>query len=168
MEGLLDHYTDPCLNIRNGVKQEIAALSEVERIHFERFGPLVAFHTWGGTSTLAHSYPDLETLEYTTIRYHGHDDKFILIVDLNLMRKDYVVDINSKNINPREVLLKTLDPIVDLQDKDDAVLLRVIVSGEKDGEPATYQYEMTTVKDRKNDVTAMARATANTISVVAH
>src|SRR5699024_4591546 len=51
--------------------------------------------------------------------------------------------------------------------KDDAVLLRVIVSGEKDGEPATYQYEMTTVKDRKNDVTAMARATANTISVVA-
>src|SRR5699024_2492810 len=86
---------------------------------------------------------------------------------LNLTRKDYVVDINGKKINPREVLLKTLDPIVDLQDKDDAVLLRVIVSGEKDGEPATYQYEMTTVKDRKNDVTAMARAADNTISGVA-
>ncbi|HLR07688.1 MAG TPA: saccharopine dehydrogenase C-terminal domain-containing protein [Bacillota bacterium] len=167
MEGLLDHYTDPCLIIRNGVKQEIEALSEVERIHFERFGPLEAFHTSGGTSTLAHSYPDLETLEYKTIRYPGHAEKFKLLVDLNLTRKDYVVDINGKKINPREVLLKTLDPIVDLQDKDDAVLLRVIVSGEKDGEPATYQYEMTTVKDRKNDVTAMARATANTISVVA-
>src|SRR5699024_1444601 len=167
MEGLLDHYTDPCLIIRNGVKQEIEALSEVERIHFERFGPLEAFHTSGGTSTLAHSYPDLETLKYKTIRYPGHAEKFKLLVDLNLTRKDYVVDINGKKINPREVLLKTLDPIVDLQDKDDAVLLRVIVSGEKDGEPATYQYEMTTVKDRKNDVTAMARATANTISVVA-
>lgn len=167
MEGLLDHYTDPCLIIRNGVKQEIEALSEVERIHFERFGPLEAFHTSGGTSTLAHSYPDLETLEYKTIRYPGHAEKFKLLVDLNLTRKDYVVDINGKKINPREVLLKTIDPIVDLQDKDDAVLLRVIVSGEKDGEPATYQYEMTTVKDRKNDVTAMARATANTISVVA-
>src|SRR5699024_3022307 len=53
MEGLLDHYTDPCLIIRDGVKQEIAALSEVERIHFERFGPLEAFHTSGGTSTLS-------------------------------------------------------------------------------------------------------------------
>src|SRR5699024_4544599 len=167
MEGLFDHYTDPCLIIRDGVKQEIAALSEVERIHFERFGPLEAFHTSGGTSTLSYSYPDLKTLEYKTIRYPGHAEKFKLLVDLNLTRKDYEVDVNGQTINPRDVFLKTIDPIVDLKDKDDAVLLRVIVSGEKSKKPVTYEYEMTTVKDRKNNVTAMARATANTISVVA-
>lgn len=63
--------------------------------------------------------------------------------------------------------LKVLDPIVELGEKEDAVLLRVIVSGEKNGTEATYAYEMTTYKDRKTHVTAMARATANTISVVA-
>src|SRR5690606_26078464 len=68
---------------------------------------------------------------------------------------------------PREVLLKVLDPIVELGEKDDAVLLRVIVSGDKAGEKTTYEYEMTTFKDREHQVTAMARATANTISVVA-
>lgn len=167
MEGVFDHYTDPSLIIRNGIKQEVPSLSEVERVHFEKFGPLEAFHTSGGTSTLSLSYPDLETLEYKTIRYPGHAEKFKLLVDLNLTRMDYEVEVNGRKINPREVLLKVLDPIVELGEKDDAVLLRVIVSGKKDGAPAAYEYEMTTYKDRKTQVTAMARATANTISVVA-
>ncbi|WP_099157633.1 saccharopine dehydrogenase family protein [Virgibacillus ndiopensis] len=167
MEGVFDHYTDPSLIIRNGIKQEIPSLTEVEPIHFERFGPLEAFHTSGGTSTLSISYPDLETLEYKTIRYPGHAEKFKLLVDLNLTRMDYEVEVNGQKINPREVFLKVLDPIVDLKDKDDAVLLRILVSGKKDGKPVTYEYEMTTYKDRETNVTAMARATANTISVVA-
>ncbi|WP_188455173.1 saccharopine dehydrogenase family protein [Virgibacillus oceani] len=167
MEGVFDHYTDPSLIVRNGIKQEIPSLSEVEPIYFERFGPLEAFHTSGGTSTLSISYPDLETLEYKTIRYPGHAEKFKLLVDLNLTRMDYEVELNGQMINPREVFLKVLDPIVDLKDKDDAVLLRILVSGKKDGKPVTYEYEMTTYKDRGTNVTAMARATANTISVVA-
>ena len=167
MEGLFDHYTDPSLIIRNGVKQEIPSLSEVERLHFEKFGPLEAFHTSGGTSTLSISYPDIDTLEYKTIRYPGHAEKFQLLVDLNLTRNDYEVELRGQKINPREVFLKVLDPIVELGDRDDAVLLRVVVSGVKDGEETTYQYEMATFKDREHNVTAMARATANTISVVA-
>ncbi|MGM8213175.1 saccharopine dehydrogenase family protein [Virgibacillus sp. W0430] len=167
MEGVFDHYTDPSLIIRNGIKQEIPSLSEVERIYFEKFGPLEAFHTSGGTSTLSLSYPDLNTLEYKTIRYPGHAEKFKLLVDLNLTNKDYEIDLHGQKISPRDVLLKVLDPIVELDDKDDAVLLRVIVSGEKNEEAVTYAYEMITYKDRNDNVTAMARATANTISVVA-
>jgi len=167
MEGLFDHYTDPSLIIRKGIKQEIPSLSEVETLYFEKFGPLEAFHTSGGTSTLSRSFPELDTLEYKTIRYPGHAEKFKLLVDLNLTRKDYEVEVGGQKINPREVLLKVLDPIVELGEKDDVVLLRVIVSGKKNHQEATYEYEMVTAKDRKNQVTAMARATANTISVVA-
>ncbi|WP_042225036.1 saccharopine dehydrogenase family protein [Oceanobacillus manasiensis] len=167
MEGVLDHYTDPALVIRNGLKQEVPSLSEVESIYFNRFGPLEAFHTSGGTSTLSLTYPHLNTLEYKTIRYPGHAEKFKLLVDLNLTKKNYKVDVHGKQVSPREVLLKVLKPIVDLKDKKDAVLLRVIVSGEKVGKKTTYQYEMTTFKDDKVNITAMARATANTISVVA-
>ncbi|RDW17228.1 saccharopine dehydrogenase family protein [Oceanobacillus chungangensis] len=167
MEGVFDHYTDPSLIIRNGMKQEVPSLSEVEPIYFEKFGPLEAFHTSGGTSTLSLTYSNLQTLEYKTIRYPGHAEKFKLLVDLNLMKKGYEVEVNGEQISPREVFLKVLDPIVELGDKDDVVLLRVIVSGEKQGEHRTYEYEMSTHKDRKTNVTAMARATANTISVVA-
>jgi len=167
MEGVFDHYTDPALIIRNGAKQEITSLTEVERVHFEKFGPMEAFHTSGGTSTLPITYPYLDALEYKTVRYPGHAEKFKLLVDLNLTRTDYEVDVNGEKVNPREVLLKVLDPIVELGKKDDAVLLRVIVSGKKNGAPANYTYEMTTYKDRETQVTAMARAASNTISVVA-
>jgi len=167
MEGLLDHYTDPSLIIRNGIKQEVPSLSEVEEVHFDNFGPLEAFHTSGGTSTLSQSFPELEALEYKTIRYPGHAEKFKLLVDLNLTRKDYHIEMNGDKVNPRNVLLKVLDPIVDLKDKDDVVLLRVLVFGEKNNVQVTYQYEMKTFKDLENNVTAMARVTAYTISVVA-
>jgi len=167
MEGVFDHYTDPSLIIRQGIKQEIPSLSEVEPIYFDKFGPLEAFHTSGGTSTLSLTYPDLKALEYKTIRYPGHADKFKLLVDLNLTRTDYEVEMDGERINPRQVLLKTLDPIVELGNKQDAVLLRVLVSGLKTAKKQTYQYEMITFKDMQTNVTAMARATANTISVVA-
>ncbi|MBO1001421.1 saccharopine dehydrogenase C-terminal domain-containing protein [Pseudogracilibacillus auburnensis] len=167
MEGVFDHYTDPSLIIRNGIKQEIPSLSEVEEIYFDKFGPLEAFHTSGGTSTLSLSFPQLDTLEYKTIRYPGHAEKFQLLVDLNLTKKDYVVDVNGEKVSPREVFLKVLDPIVELGDKDDAVLLRVMVTGKKDNQEMTYEYEMTIFKDRVHQITAMARATATTISIVA-
>src|SRR5690625_6427182 len=167
MDGVFDHYTDPSLIIRNGVKQEILSLTEVERSNFDDFGPLEAFHTSGGTSTLSISYADLKTLEYKTIRYPGHAEKFKLLVDLNLTRKDYQIEVNGQSISPRDVLLQVLDPIVELKDKDDAVLLRTTVSGTKDGSEATYEYEMMTYKDRENNITAMERATASTISIVA-
>lgn len=167
MEGVLDHYTDPSLIIRNGEKIEVPSLSEVEEIYFEKFGPLEAFHTSGGTSTLPQSFPHINTLEYKTIRYPGHAKKFQLLVDLNLTRNDYVVEVAGQSIKPRDVLLKVLDPFVALKDKDDTVLLRVIVEGKKDGQEKTYEYEMITYKDREKNVTAMARATAYTVSAVA-
>src|SRR5690625_3414303 len=131
MEGVFDHYTDPSLIIRNGIKQEIPSLSEVETVYFEKFGPLEAFHTSGGTSTLSLSYPHLETLEYKTIRYPGHAEKFKLLVDLNLTRKDYQIELNGQSISPRDVLLQVLDPIVELKTKDEQVILRTVIAGKQ-------------------------------------
>lgn len=167
MEGVFDHYTDPSLIIRDGEQKLIPSLSEVEEIYFEKFGPLEAFHTSGGTSTLTQSYSDVQTLEYMTIRYPGHAEKFKLLVDLNLTKKDMEVEVEGKKVNPRKVVLQAIDPIVDLRDKEDAVLLRVAVTGMKKGEPRTYQYEMQTFKDTSRNITAMARVTASTISIVA-
>ncbi|WP_374718809.1 saccharopine dehydrogenase family protein [Parageobacillus toebii] len=167
LEGLLDHYTDPSLIIRDGRKQEIPSLSEIETIYFDKFGPLEAFHTSGGTSTLSYSYPQLECLEYKTIRYPGHAEKFKLLVDLNLTRNDYEVEVKGQKVKPRDVLLATLSPLLDLKDKEDVVLLRVIVGGIKNNKETIFEYETVTFKDRKKNITAMARTTANTISVVA-
>ncbi|MGM9921206.1 MAG: saccharopine dehydrogenase family protein [Bhargavaea sp.] len=167
LEGVFDHYTDPSLVIRKGKVMEVPSLSEIETIRFDGYGELEAFHTSGGTSTLSKSFPDLETLEYKTIRYKGHAEKFQLLVDLGLLDRDSDVTVGGQAVKVRDVMREQLTPKLRLGDKKDAVLLRVIVEGTKGGEKAYYEYDMITEKDPETNVTAMARATANTISVVA-
>ena len=167
LEGVFDHYTDPSHVIRNGELKEVPSLSEIESIYFEKYGELEAFHTSGGTSTLTESFPDVETLEYKTIRYKGHAEKFQLLVDLGLLSRDNEVTVSGNAVKVRDVMREHLSPQLRLGEKSDAVLLRVIVSGQKDGSPITYEYELITEKDLAVNETAMARATANTMSVVA-
>ncbi|MFC5605002.1 saccharopine dehydrogenase family protein [Sporosarcina koreensis] len=167
LEGVFDHYTDPSHVIRNGQLLEVPSLSEVESIHFDEFGELEAFHTSGGTSTLTKTFPNVQTLEYKTIRYKGHAEKFQLLVDLGLLSRDNEVTVGDKRVKVRDVMREQLSPQLRLGEKSDAVLLRVIVSGEAHGMPATYEYNLVTKKDLSVNETAMARATANTISIVA-
>ncbi|WKA57982.1 saccharopine dehydrogenase C-terminal domain-containing protein [Planococcus shenhongbingii] len=167
LEGVFDHYTDPSHVIRKGELLEVASLSEIEQVEFEGFGELEAFHTSGGTSTLTDTFSGIETLEYKTLRYKGHAEKFKLLVDLGFTDREKTVTVNGQTIKLRDVLREVLTPITELGDKQDAVLLRVLVSGTKGEEDLTYEYNMITIKDAETGVTAMARATAYTISVIA-
>ncbi len=167
LEGVFDHYTDPSHVIRGGKLLEVPSLSEIEPIFFDKYGELEAFHTSGGTSTLTASFPHVETLEYKTIRYKGHAEKFQLLVDLGLLARDGEVVVAGNTVKVRDVMRELLSPQLRLGDKSDAVLLRVIVSGDKNGSPVTYEYDLITEKDTMVNETAMARATANTISIVA-
>ena len=167
LEGVFDHYTDPSHVVRNGVLREIPSLSEVEPFYFKGFSGLEAFHTSGGLSTLAQSYPGVQTLEYKTVRYAGHAKKFQLLVDLGLTKKDTEVNINGQTVKVRDVLREVLQSKIALGNKQDVVLLRVVVKGERNEEAVTYEYEMITYRNQENNETAMALATANSISVVA-
>ena len=109
---------------------EVPSLSEVETIHFDEFGELEAFHTSGGTSTLTKTFSHVETFEYKTIRYKGHAEKFKLLVDLGLLSRDNEVTVGDKRVKVRDVMREQLSPQLRLGEKSDAVLIRVIVSGE--------------------------------------
>ncbi|ARD48701.1 saccharopine dehydrogenase [Sporosarcina sp. P37] len=167
LEGLFDHYTDSSRVIREGKVLELPSLSEVEALEFDGYGMMEAFHTSGGTSTLLESFPDVETLEYKTIRYPGHAEKIQVLVDLGLLSREPAIQVDGKPLRVRDVMLAHLTPQLRLGDQSDAVLLRVIVGGKKDGVEQTVTFNMITEKDQSINETAMARATANTISVVA-
>ena len=167
LEGVFDHYTEPSHIIREGALTTVPSLSEVEPIQFEGYEYLEAFHTSGGTSTLLQSFQQIETVEYKTIRYQGHAKKFKLLIDLGLLDRNEVVQIDGKAIHLRDVMREQLMKKLTLGSKKDAVLLRVIVSGVKNGQPTSYTYELITEKDEVTNETAMARATANTLSIVA-
>jgi lysine 6-dehydrogenase len=167
LEGVFDHYTEPSKMIQKGKLEEVPSMTGIEPIYFDEFGVLEAFYTSGGISTLYKTFPDVKTLEYKTIRYKGHADKFRLLVDLDFLSRDNIVDINGQEISVRDVVREALKKKLELGKKIDAVLLRAIIVGEVKEEQITCEYEMVVKKDVEANITAMARATANTVSVVA-
>jgi len=167
LEGVFDHYTQPSKMIQKGKLEEVPSLSGIEPIYFDGFGVLEAFYTSGGISTLYKTFPNVHTLEYKTIRYKGHAEKFKLLADLGFLDASNNVELENQEVPVRAVVREALKKKLELGTKPDAVLLRVIVAGEKAQQQVTYEYEMVVRKDMTNNETAMARATANTISVVA-
>ncbi|MEG0471256.1 MAG: saccharopine dehydrogenase C-terminal domain-containing protein [Solibacillus sp.] len=167
LDGVFDHYTEPSKVISKGTLSEVESLTGIEPIYFDEFGVLEAFYTSGGISTLYKTFPNAKTLEYKTIRYKGHAEKFKLLAELGLLDKTNTVTVGDNEVHVREVTREALKKKLDLGNQSDAVLLRAIISGERSEEQITYEYEMIVRKDLEKNVTAMARATANTISVVA-
>lgn len=145
-----------------------AIIVEVENLYFPGFISLEAFHTSGGLSTLARTFSKLHTLEYKMIRYAGHAERFKLLVDLGLTQKGNEVEVdNGITVDMREVMKQYLENKLSLGDQEDVVLLRVEVHGEANEERVSFEYDMVTYRDKNSGETAMARTTANTISVVA-
>ena len=167
LEGVFDHYTEPSKAIQKGKLTEVPSLTGIEPIYFDEFGVLEAFYTSGGISTLYKTFPNVKTLEYKTIRYKGHAEKFKFLADLGFLSKDNIVQVDGQDINVRSVVREAIKKKLELGKKVDAVLLRAIIAGQKNEEQYTYEYEMVVHKDMEANVTAMARATASTISVVA-
>lgn len=167
LDGVFDHYTEPSKMIQKGKLVEVASLSGIEPIYFDDFGVLEAFYTSGGISTLYKTFPNVNVLEYKTIRYKGHAGKFKLLADLGFLDSSNLVEVENQEVAVRAVVREALKKQLELGTKQDAVLLRVIVAGEKSQQQVTYEYEMVVRKDMTVNETAMARATANTISVVA-
>ena len=167
LEGVFDHYTEPSKMIQKGELTEVESLTGIEPIYFDDFGVLEAFYTSGGISTLYKTFPNVKTLEYKTIRYKGHADKFKLLAELDLLSKDNFVEVDGQQISVRTVMREALKKKLQLGKKVDAVLLRAIISGQQKDEQITYEYEMVVRKEVEANITAMARATANTVSVVA-
>lgn len=166
LDGMFDHYTRPTVIVERGEEQLKPSLSGVEQIYFDNFGILEAFYTAGGISTLHHSFPGVQTLAYKTIRYKGHAEKFELLAALGFLNTEQRVTINDQQVNVRDVTREVMKEKLALGDEADAVLLRVVVSGEKSEQQVTYEYELTVKKEPGSPSSAMARVTGATASSV--
>jgi saccharopine dehydrogenase-like NADP-dependent oxidoreductase len=166
-EKILDDYTNPVELIENGRVKEADPLSREERICFaEPFGAMEAFCTQGGLSTLTHALQDqLDTLDHKTIRWpgHAHQMRFLLGLGFGEARS---IDVRT-HLTYRDVLVRRMRQRLGGEDYEDAVLLRVLVYGERDGRTRTLTYEMVERFDAEHRRTAVARCTAVPAAAVA-
>src|SRR5687768_9041911 len=92
VEGLINEYVELARVIRHGSISTVPSMTELESLSFDGFPPLEAFQTSGGTSTLPDTFlGSIKELDYKTIRYAGHCDKFKTMIDLGLCSSDEII-----------------------------------------------------------------------------
>ena len=164
--GLINEYVEDAVVLDHGEVKRKKSLTEIETVEFpEPFGKMEAFLTSGGCSTLPYTYKDrIGYLDYKTIRYPGHCEKFKLLVDLGLIKKEKI-DVNGRPIAPVDFLAKILLKSLP-KNEPDVVLLKVLSKGEVNEEKYKMEYEMIDYYDEKNKITAMMRTTGYSTSII--
>ncbi len=166
VEGLINEYIEKARIIRNGEITEIESMTECENMSFEGFPALEAFQTSGGTSTLPDTFlGKIKELDYKTIRYAGHCEKFRVMIDLGLCSSE-PIEVDAKKIKPRRVFGELLAKHLPA-DEPDYVLIRLEFVGTRDGETKRLRYDIVDKEDEANSLSAMMRTTAFPASIVA-
>lgn len=101
-----------------------------------------------------------------SLRYPGHVEKIGLLKDLGFF-EEKELEIKKFSVSPREVTAKLLESKLKRKDIRDIVVMLIEVNGTENGSRVQYTYHVLDHFDRKRQVTAMARTTAYTTSVVA-
>ncbi len=165
--GLVNEYKERPVVLRGGKILTVEPLDELEEIEFpEPFGKLEAFNTSGGTSTLPQTLMGkVRELDYKTIRYPGHRDKVLCMMQLGLFDEEPLA-IGDGQVAPRDLTERLLGERLP-RDGDDVVLLRVRAEGEVEGRERTLTYTIIDRCDPEAGLTAMQRTTAFPAAIVA-
>lgn len=166
VEGLINEYIEVARVIRSGEITTVESMTELEELSFDGFPPLEAFQTSGGTSTLPDTFKGkIKELDYKTIRYAGHCDKFKTMIDLGLCSSDEML-VDFQKIKPRKVFGDLLQKYLPA-DGPDYVLVRLDFVGKKDGYIRELRYDIVDKLDEATGMSAMMRTTAFPASIIA-
>ncbi len=166
-EGLLNEYLEPAEILDHGELHTVPSMTGLEEIHFPPpYGRLEAFYTSGGLSTLPRMLRgSVQDLDYKTIRYPGHCEKFKLLLDLGFAASDPLVGGGGIRTS-RELFTELLKRRL-FSDDSDVVLARATLTGEKNGRSQTLVYECVDAYDETTRITAMMRTTAFPTAITA-
>ncbi|MEM3727798.1 MAG: saccharopine dehydrogenase family protein [Candidatus Bathyarchaeia archaeon] len=164
-ESLIDEYTSKAHIVRDGKIVEVEALDGLETMEFPKIGKLEAFYT-DGLRTLLYTIGEVDEMWEKTLRYPGHAEKIKLLRDLGFF-SDKEVSVEGCRIQPRKLTAKLFERALVKPNVKDVVVLKVEVYGLKDGRKTRYTYNLVDYYDEGGRVTAMARTTAYTASIVA-
>ena len=167
VEGLINEYIETARCIRQGKIKEVRSMTELETLSFQEFAaPLEAFQTSGGTSTLPDSFlGKVKELDYKTIRYAGHCDKFKTMIDLGLCSSEEMIH-EDRKLTPRRVFADLLEKHLPA-DGPDYVLVRIEFVGSNGAGQKRLRYDIVDKQDESTGLSAMMRTTAFPASIIA-
>lgn len=165
VENLIDEYTREAGIVKDGKVFRVEALSGLEEVEFPGVGKLEAFYT-DGLRTLLHTLKSVGSMWEKTLRYPSHVEKIKLLKTLGFFNEEPLA-VGNTYISPRRFTIKLLEKKLRRPEIKDIVVMSVEVSGMKGGLRNRCLYHLLDRYDEEQGVTAMARNTAYTASVIA-
>jgi len=164
VEDLVEEYVREVSIVQDGRRVTVHALDGVETVVFPGVGRLEAFYT-DGVRTLHHTVPGVNNLWEKTLRYPGHVDQIKLLMSLGFFSA-VPVTVGAETVVPRDLTAVLLEQRLSLPTVPDVVAMRIEVAGAQQGEPTRHTYRLLDHYDAAAGVSAMARTTAYTASIV--
>ena len=165
-QAVLEEYLRKARIVKNRRLVDVPALSGLETINFPApIGRCECFYT-DGLSTLVQTIRNAREMDEKTIRWPGHAEQIRTLIECGLLETKPIT-YHNQSITPREFVSKTLSERLALGKERDLTLLRVEVSGKKNGKPTHHRYQMIDHYDSRQGITSMARTTAFPCSIAA-
>ncbi|HEX7172758.1 MAG TPA: saccharopine dehydrogenase C-terminal domain-containing protein [Candidatus Limnocylindria bacterium] len=147
------------LFLRDGAVTPVETLTERETIEFAELGPLEAFVTSGGTSTVPYSFEGrLQVYENKTLRYPGHLPAFRAYKELGLFSAA-AIDVDGSRVSPRAVYHALLGPKLAAQVVEDVCVMRAIGRGRRGADELELVLDLVDRYDPVTGFSAMERLT---------
>ena len=158
---VIEEYTRPARLMENGHIIVRPALSEVEWVHFENLGTLEAFNT-DGLRSLLYTMPHIKNQKEKTMRYPGHVDIILSLKESGFFNET-PIDINGTGISPLKVTSQILFNEWKLGlEEEELTVMKVKLTGKKDGETKTVEWNLLDFYDHETKISSMARTTGYT------
>jgi len=162
---VIEEYTRPARIVRNGEEVVMPALGERELIDIEGVGTLEAFVS-DGLRSLVHTM-DIPDMEEKTLRYPGHARLMEILRDAGFFSREKR-NIRGQQISPLDVSSALLFDQWELKKGEvDITVMKISVSGIKDGKDCTITYDLYDEYDPVSGIHSMARTTGYTATITA-
>jgi lysine 6-dehydrogenase len=158
LESVFGLFTRPASAVVDGETVTLPPLSGLEACTFpEPVGDCEA------VITDAHSVAftlagRINTLYEKTVRYQGHWQQVQTLAELGYF-DETPVEVDGRPVSPRRLSMAVLGPKMKGASEEDITVLRVTVTGTKNGAPTQHEWEMVDLYDADGSMTSMTKTT---------
>ncbi len=166
LESVFGLFTRPASAVVDGKFVTLPPLSGLEVCRFpEPVGECEAVIT--DAHSVAYTLAGrINTLYEKTVRYRGHWEKMRTLAELGYFA-DAPIDVDGQPVSPRRLSMALLGPQMRGASNEDVTVLRVSVTGTKDGRPVRHEWEMVDLYDRERSMASMTKTTGFPVVIFA-
>jgi saccharopine dehydrogenase-like NADP-dependent oxidoreductase len=162
---VIEEYVRPARVVENGACVVKDALSEPERLDFERLGTLEAFNT-DGLRSLATTLK-VPSMREKTLRYPGHAELMRTLRDAGFFSTE-PLELGGQRVRPLEVTSALLFPQWTYDPGEaDLTVMRVTAEGRREGRRVRLEWDLFDTYDARTDLRSMSRTTGFTAAAMA-